>query len=828
MKKYRTAKAFRVLLTTSTALIALAAAPALADADAAATSSSDKDNSGLQNIIITANKRAENIQTVPTAVTAISAEQLKDLGITNATDIAQFTPGVQVMSVNAGTTNFFSIRGATEDDYAEHEESPVAMYIDGVYQGVAGATAGLLFDTERVEVLRGPQGTLFGRNATAGAVQYISKGPTDTPDGYFETSYGNYNANHTEGAFGDGITNDLSFRISLANDYMDPWEHNVGAWVLPGTSGINTNIRDGVGDYWKNYDGRYDAGNHNSHAGRLQFLYKPSDQWDATLNLHASNQDVRSGLYKYHNTGSNEYGLATLASNQLPNAIGYTQPASYGYYTSAADVLGHNKTDTVGVSGTVHWHINDDLTLTSISDVSHFTKNYSEDSESSPYPATQFWTGVNYQQYSQEVHLENGSENRLRWVAGLYFLQMDGRYEQGNGAASSTNIPNAGPDGYGMNDVYWGTTPQDATCVLYGSCEGVDQRYTINSRSWSEFAQTEYDILKDLTLTVGGRWATDTRELFYTSWGSTSPYAGGAYAGAIQSLSPGSSYDATGGTIAGIPKIMKSDWSGKAALDYKVTDDVMTYVSWTRGIKPGGFSVPNNTTVFENGLYKYGEEKVYDVEGGVKAEFFDHRLRVNADVFYYDYVGYQSFNTISSVNGQPILPTSYIANNSGKMRGGELDVLVRPIAGLTIHQGLAILDADLDNVASGTNPDGSTRFTDVKPVQAPRANYIGSIDYNYALPESIGSVLFGVDYSWRSSYFYELDNDPASRQGAYWLVNLRAEYTTEDGQWSVKGYGSNITGTQYLTNSITAPNGQFYQGVWGMPATFGVRFSYHL
>jgi iron complex outermembrane receptor protein len=810
MKKYRTAKAFRVLLTTTTALIALAATPALADADN--PSSSDKDNNGLENIIVTANKRAENVQTVPTAVTAISAEQLKEMGVTNALDIAQFTPGVQVMAVNSGTTNFFSIRGATEDDFAEHEESPVAVYIDGVYMSTASGTSALLFDTERVEVLRGPQGTLFGRNATAGAVQYISKGPTDTPDGYFETSYGNYNQNHTEGAFSDAIAPNLSFRLSLANDYMDPWQHNAF------------------------YDGRYDSGNNNNHAGRFQLLYKPTEDFDATLNLHGSNLNVRAGLYKYGNvtTDPNNHGLTVFAGSNngdsLPDPLGYCQNCSYpgsNYYTSAAEVLGHNRTDMVGATATLHYRF-DGLTLTSISDVTHYTKNYSEDSESSPYPSQQFWTGVNTQQYSEEIHLENDSDERLRWVAGLYYLQMDGRFEQGSGSASGTDIPNAGPNGFGEEDLYTDFTYTPASCPSQFTCQGTDERYRINTRSWSEFAQAEYDITKDLTFTAGGRWATDTRTLSYDVWGSNSPYAWGPYVAGppLLSISPSGQYclggpctDGNGNSLAlnGNPKLLKSDWSGKVALNYKVTDDIMPYISWSRGIKAGGFSTVSSPQLIAAGAYKYGEEKVYDTEAGIKSEFFDHRLRVNADIFYYDYVGYQAFNTVETAYGQQ----SFISNNNAKMRGGELEVSARPIPGLTIHQGLAILDADLDDIEA---PDGTVR--DVHPVQAPRANYTGQIDYTWTLPGSIGAVIFGADYSWRSTYFYDVQNDPAARQGAFWLLNLHAEYTTEDGQWSIKGYGSNVTGTQYLTNVIaSAP---FYQGVWGAPSMYGVRLSYHL
>jgi len=254
----------------------------------AAAAEADDENGGIEQIIVTANRRAEDLQIVPTSVSAITADQLKDLGITSTTGIAQYVPGVQLMSVNSNTDNFFSIRGATQNDYAEHEESPVAVYMDGVYLSQAAGTGALLFDTERVEVLRGPQGTLFGRNATAGLVQYISKAPTDHPDGYAETSYGNFNANHTEVAFGTGILPGLSFRVSLASDYMDPYL-------------VNTLYPDKGG------------GNSNSRAARLQLAWKPDDSFDANLNLHGVILNDRDGLYKFLNVypDPNNHGLAT-------------------------------------------------------------------------------------------------------------------------------------------------------------------------------------------------------------------------------------------------------------------------------------------------------------------------------------------------------------------------------------------------------------------------------------------------------------------------------------------------------------------------------------
>lgn len=756
-----------VLVVTS-----LVVSPSLALSALAANGEPDNtpaDVTGVEQIIVTANRRSENLQIVPTSVSAVTAEQLKDLGVTSTTAIAQYVPGVQLMTVNSNTDNFFSIRGATQNDYAEHEESPVAVYMDGVYLSQAAGTGALLFDTERVEVLRGPQGTLFGRNATAGLVQYISKGPTDHPDGYFETSYGNYNANHTEAAYSNAIAPGLSFRVSLASDYMDPYMKNA---LYPDKGG----------------------GNSNSRAGRLQLLWKPSDSFDANLNVHGVLLNNRDGLYKFLNVypDPNNHGLATYLPPTLNfwgtcagcDDIGYKQPASYDYYTSAADIVGYNKEHMFGSTLTLHEHFTDSLTLTSISDFSQYYKDYNEDSDSTPQDQVEFWTGVDTKQYSQEIHLDNGSDGRFRWVAGLYYLRMDGNYISGGGqgAASFAFIP-------------------------FGPYPGDEQRYAIYSKSWSEFAQTEFDVVKDLTLTVGARWTTDERSYEYNYYALATGFKGGPV------VDPAPYFQVNETLDGDAARIHKGDWSGKVALNYHITDDIMPYLSWNKGLKAGGFSTPGNPAL-PISLYKFDEERLYAYELGIKSEAFDHRVRLNADVFDYRYVGYQSFNTIGVNN--------FITNNPGKMRGGEAELTVAPVTGLTIRVGVALLDAWIENIAL---PDGT--IADVRPSQAPKTNVTTSVAYNWHLP--FGGVLqVGGDWSYRSLVYYALLNDPASGQAGYGLLNLHAEYTTPDGHWSFKLHGENVGNKEYLNNNIVTGSIGFGQGSPGMPVTYGIRVSYHL
>ncbi len=177
-------------------------------------------------------------------------------------------------------------------------------------------------------------------------------------------------------------------------------------------------------------------------------------------------------------------------------------------------------------------------------------------------------------------------------------------------------------------------------------------------------------------------------------------------------------------------------------------------------------------------------------------------------------MGYQAFNTIGILN--------YITNNPGKMRGGEAELTVVPLSGLTVRAGLALLDAWIENIAL---PDGTV--TDVRPSQAPKTNVTTSVAYTWGMPFG-GTMQLGADYSYRSLVYYSLLNDPASRQAGYGLLNLHADYTTPDGHWSVRLHAENVTNKEYLNNSIVSGVSGFGQSSPGMPVTYGIRVGYHL
>lgn len=721
----------------------------------------------VETVVVTANKRIENLQNVGTSGQALSSGDVQALRITSTTDIANLVPGVQVISPNTNSDNFFSIRGVSQNDFSEHQESPVAVYFDEVYMSQAAGTGGLLFDTERVEVLRGPQGTLFGRNATGGLVQYFSKAPTDELEGYATVSIGAYERTHYEGAIGGPVAEHLSARLSFAADESY------------GNSGLrNTEHPDD------------DPLDQNSQAGRFQLLYRPDAGLEFHLIARAARQDITSGFYS--ELASFQDPSNHLLGTPVPDdvdifgtcpgcdAAGYknTNP----FYTSSADFVGHNKNSTVGVTLIVKYRLLDNLNLTSISDFSKFNKNYAEDSDGSPNDLDRFFTFTNVNQESQELRLDNGADGRFRWVAGFYYLHIGGNYRQ---------AVTVGP--------------------VFGGPLLFNDPYRIETRSYAPFAQAEFDIFKNLTFTLGYRWNVEDKTIGFTS---------NIIGSEDFKDPPFATFVFNGDQFGDLARLHRGDWSGRVGLNWHVTDDIMAYVTGNRGIKAGGFNAP--LTGFNPGAgpsvdpteFKFDEERILSTEVGVKSEFLSHRLRVNADAFYYDYKNFQAFK----FNGL----TQLVFNAPAIISGGEVQVSVLPLEGLLVDLGASVLDARVHQVPL---PDGTLASRHIN--QSPKYSVLGRVRYAFA-PSFGGDLSLETDFNWRADQFYNVANTPSVFQPSYWLQNFHASYTFPNEQWTVSAYLENAFDKHYFNNIIDVSALGYSQRVFGTRRLYGFQVLYQL
>ncbi|WP_275630188.1 TonB-dependent receptor [Pseudomonas sp. 273] len=398
----------RTALSTAVALVlgGLPALTALADESTTtgnAGQAADDGGSTLAKVVVTAQKREETAQEVPSSISVLSGDKVRDDSLQSANEVTRYIP-----NASAGTTEGHGrprwwIRGLGTGDQGANTVSPVGIYVDDVYIANISATGFPLFDQERVEVLRGPQGTLWGKNTTAGAINFISRKPTFDKSGYFKVAAGNYDDRVVEGAIGDALVDDrLAARVAFRHQARE---------------GYNENIADND-----------DRGGLEDDAARVQFLARINDELEANLNLHARS---------YHDTAGYStvnYGLRPDGSNQF----GYRIDPEQGKVNYNAKYL--VQIDQVGSNLNLNWQLGD-LTLTSISAFEHFTRDGFSDSDNTPQELQRSYAYADSQQWSQEFRLASPREDRLNWVLGFHYFNEDLDSRNASAALDNPYIP---------------------------------------------------------------------------------------------------------------------------------------------------------------------------------------------------------------------------------------------------------------------------------------------------------------------------------------------------------------------------------------------------
>jgi len=540
----------------------------------------------LEEIVVTATKREASVQDVGIAITAITGDQMEALGYTNAQQVTRMAPGVNTVQPNGEANYSIAMRGVANSDFTTNVESPVAVYVDEVYISQMSGTGFMLFDMERVELLRGPQGTLFGRNATGGLAHFITRKPSQETDGYAKLTVGDYSQVKVEGALGGGLTDSLSARLSASYNKSD---------------GYVTNRIGG------------DLNNADDLAARLQLLFAPNDDFELLLNARFSEQDIDTGFFKY---------VSSLLPGELtpgvPNPVlgGYTDDTG-DPYSGEYDDPGYNELSTSGFTATINWGFGN-VNLTSISDFSKVERRYIEDSDASPLSFFNFFLTTDSEQLSQELRLDGGSDS-FKWVAGVYYMDLD--INDSNGA---------------ITDPFIGPVPTP------GAEGGLNNPYRSQLQSISAFGQVEFSLSDSLTLVLGARVINDDKDFDYTIdiveflepdirvWDDPSN---------INSLLVLANYTSTRSD---------TEYAGRVQLDWSVSDETLLYASWNRGVKGGGYNAPifPLSVPYDDDVMSFDPETLDALEVGFKMTLMDGRARLNGAAYYYDYKDYQAFNII--------------------------------------------------------------------------------------------------------------------------------------------------------------------------------------
>ena len=413
----------------------------------------------IEEILVTAQKREQNAQDVGIAISALTGEQMRQLGYGSAQQVTAMAPGVQTVQPNGEANYAIAMRGVASSDFTTNVESPVAVYLDEVYISQMSGTGFMLFDMERVELLRGPQGTLYGRNATGGLAHFVTVKPSQEASGYGQFTVGRYDQIKFEGAVGGPLSDALSARLSLSTHNNDGYVKN------------------------RLLDKRLN--NAKDSAVRGQVLFEPTDRFSVLFNARRSKQDIDTGFFEH--VSANVEGM--LTPNEVNEVLGYIDNDG-DVYEGDYDKDGHNKLETEGYTATMKWDA-ERFTLTSITDFSTVERDYIEDSDASPVPLFNFFLTTDAEQFSQEVRL-NGETDAMDWVAGVYYLDLS--VDDSNGAETDPFVDPAGD------------TP---------AVSGLDNPYKTNTESWSVFGQVERRLSDRLSGVLGLRWIRDEKDHEY-------------------------------------------------------------------------------------------------------------------------------------------------------------------------------------------------------------------------------------------------------------------------------------------------------------------------
>jgi len=758
----------KILIAASTALVLSTGDPAGAQ--------DDRRGGVLEEIIVTAQKREQSLQDVGVAVTAFTGDQIRQLGFTNTTDVVSMTPGLNYTVPNAESSqiNFF-LRGVGLNDFADANENPVAVYVDEVYRPAMGGLSFQLFDMERVEVLRGPQGTLFGRNTTGGLVHYISKRPGEVVDGYVNATVGDFSQFKLEGALGGPFSDAVSGRLSLAMNQHDGWTEN--------RAGPDYNETD-------------------ARAARGQLLFTPSDAVDLLIGAWWSDNDANVGAWQHQATRFNAAGESVaLGPDEQDTSVdcnadgildaGDARPAPgtdcFGYRDTDGDPWageydrdGRVEVETKGISATLDWEFATGLTLTSITAIQSVDRLQSEDTEASPFPLILPTFAATTDTLTQELRIAGGSE-AVQWLAGLYYFdnEVEGHY--------NLDLTNLG-------------------FVFF------DANYRQETDSFALFGQVEFALGDEWTLIAGARVENEEKTLDYLNVDES---------GLFEFLFGSDiAFDFGPASVGDLAKHDNDSVSGKIELDWRPGDDLLIYGSISQGTKSAGFNVGflDQTFLFASNTpdtIPFGEETLRSYEIGFKSTIFDGRARFNGSAFYYDYEDFQTFRFE--------LLNQVIFNADAEVTGAELELQASPAEGWDVALGLSVLDATAEGIPSPV--DGSPRKRDM--VAAP--DFSANALVRYEWPAFGGHLAAQAWANYQSETFYDIQNAPVSREDGYTVGNLRFSYTSGDGAWELAAFAHNITEEEYLayTFDFTGVFG-FNQQAYGPPRWVGLSLQYNL
>ena len=779
------------LLIACGAVGALAAAPVFAQTapPKPGGEQAGADAVGVGDIIVTAQKRSERLSDVPLSIAAATGPQLAKAGVVTAADLGKIVTGFTYQPSNYGPP-VFSLRGIGFFDNTLATSPTVSVYVDQIPLPYLAMVGGATLDLERVEVLKGPQGTLFGQNATGGAINFIAAKPTTALSAGGSVEYARFGQFNAEGYVSGSLSDTLGVRLSGRTEQGGAWQRST------------TRPNDKVGD-------------RDFTTGRLLLDWDPSSAVHLELSVNGwiDKSETQAAQYQaYAPTVPPPIGgTAQAAPIQAEPVPG--ENARLANWDAGANLRRDSSFYQFALTG--QFDLSDSVTMNTITAYSHLKEFSPYDADGTSFQNMYDTVIGKIETFNQEVRFSGKLVNdRLSWMLG-------GNYAYSNSIDHSFLDFIASNAGVGPFRYTHVVNISDVVSNSYAVFGGLDYRLTETLLAQVSARYTDQNQKGSGCMADGGNGTVATA----FSVLSTTPLSAGecvTFANTDPNDFP--PFTPLGGLVH--KTLSENNASWRVNLSWKPNSDVHLYANVTKGYKSGSF--PRLPDVFQSIYTPVAQESVLAYEAGFKVSALDRTLDLSGAVFYYDYkdkqiLGYLQVPLFGNLPALVTVPKSHVT-------GGELNVNWRPISGLTINGGVTYVDAKVDhdpaNAALYDTRDPNGQNINIQGYRFPitaRWQASGGIDYGFPVSEGLTADL-GANLTYRSSTPATFGGGSQYVLPAYTLVDLRAGIGSENGRWHLQAWGRNIFNKFYLTNAAHVVD--TVTRTTGRPATYGATLSF--
>lgn len=720
---------------------------AQATSDAAAVPAAQSGGDGLGDIIVTAQRREESAQRVSISMSVVGSDELSTLKSSN--EIGKVVPNVQIEETYGMGIPRVSIRGIAQGDYNPNTVTSNMIYLDDVPLNAAIAQGVPIWDLGRAEVLRGPQGTLFGRNATGGAIRYIAAMPTRDWEGHADVTLGRFSQNAANFVISGPVSDTLGIRLSYTGNRSSGDVYNV---------------------VMNERQGRY-----SYHGVRGVVEWKPADALTAVLRAQYFKSDAQPLSWKTTPGIATRRGFGPLPDGRSVADI----QQSYGFQN-----LGYSSNYTIAENGLrplerlkhlpVSLNLDLDLggvTLTSVTGYLKVDQDFAVDLDASPAPMLDAYYKNHSKQYSQELRLASDGSGPFTWILGAFYMHERVRSTISYDATEYLGallFPNAG-------------------AVFYS--RGSDQE----TESYAGFVHTTYEVAPRLKVTAAARYTWEGKDIDYrfrSLWAFPTtvphtPFETIDFARAMETGNWGTQLAAPAAPLSGSKSWKNLSW--KVALDYQASDDTLLYALVSRGFKGGAFkpsaNVRSEVLNPDGSVLSVHPEVVTDYEVGVKSDIIPRQLRVNASIYYYDFKDYQTNQLLPSTATQVLsnLPKS-------RLFGAEIEMTAMPVDGLKINAALGVIDSKITDSLDPALIGNRLPFAE---------NFNANAGISYDIDVGFGRITPEISGKYRGRYFVNKDNDV--KLGGYLMLNGQISFESDDAPFYGSLWAKNLTNKRKTT-----------------------------